>query len=352
MRLIKIVLIAFPLMQYSACKSSNDMDKNKNQMIEKELLVIDSLLRDQEFAYKMAAKLDSAYYLGIGEKPQEFITQKDDSSSFSTTEKEQMIATNIAGFYALDCGISYISSISGRTFCSILKALVEGKLDSGEVLVLNRFANATWKAGQPFRDLDRIGRPIFRVANFLPEDEIKKDFNQIEIAGKKLWDSMKQVADSSNDVQMKELRSLLQDTGYAFGMAAHIASSYAATQGHDKEQNEWSNATIRKSIRDQKIASSVAGFYALECGVNYLVKTSERAPSDILKAIVNDSLSQEELQVFARFANATWKAGQPFKGLTRITRRTFTPFYFLTKEDIDKDLVQIKAAARMLLSYL
>jgi hypothetical protein len=352
MRLIKILLIVFTLMEYSACKSSSEMDNNKNDKVQKELLVIDSLLRDQAFAYKIAAKLDSAYYLGIGETPQEFTSPKDDSSSFSTTEKEQMIATNIAAFYALDCGISYISAVSNRSFCAVLQAMLEGKLDSADVLVLNRFANATWKAGQPFRGLDRIGRPIFMVFNFLPEDEIKKDFNQVKIAGEKLWESMRPLADSSNHDQMKKLRLLLQDTGYAFEMAKYIDSSYAATQGQNQAPTEWKNTTIRKSIKDQKIASNVAGFYALDGGVNYLITTSDRSPSDLLKAIVSDSLKPEEMQLFARFANATWKAGQPFKGLNRITRRTFTPFYFLTREDIDKDLVQIKAAAKLLLQYL
>ncbi|MHA4846066.1 hypothetical protein ACX0G7_17955 [Flavitalea antarctica] len=352
MRLIHFILMALTLVEFSACKSSNDMNNNKNDLAEKELSLIDSLLRDRSFAFKIAAKLDSSYYLGIGEKPQEFISQKEDTGFFLTTEKEQMIATNIAAFYALDCGISYISSISNRPFGQVLRSLLDDKMDSGEVLILNRFANATWKAGQPFRDLERIGRSIFMAANFLPEDEIRKDFDQVKIAGKKLWESMKPVADSSNDVQMQKLRQLLQDTGYAFEMASYIAAAYDSTQGKQQQKNEWTNEPIRKKTRDQKIASSLAGFYALECGINYIIKTSDRVPSDILKAIVNNTISPEESQVFARFANATWKAGQPFKGLNRITRRTFTPFYFLTKEDIDKDLVQIKGAAEMLLNYL
>jgi hypothetical protein len=56
--------------------------------------------------------------------------------------------------------------------------------------------------------------------------------------------------------------------------------------------------------------------------------------------------------IFARFANATWKVGQPFRGLNRITRPTFTPFYFLSESDIDKDMVQIRAAAQRILPLL
>ncbi len=60
----------------------------------------------------------------------------------------------------------------------------------------------------------------------------------------------------------------------------------------------------------------------------------------------------KDKMIFARFANATWKAGQPFRGLGRITRATFTPLYFLTEPDIQKDMVQLRTAAQLLLSLL
>lgn len=101
-----------------------------------------------------------------------------------------------------------------------------------------------------------------------------------------------------------------------------------------------------------KIATSVAGFYALECGVNYLVATTNRLASVILRSVANNTMSPEEKMMFARFANSTWKAGQPFRDLSRITRPTFTPFYFLTEPDIEKDMVQIRTAALRLLSFL
>ena len=47
-------------------------------------------------------------------------------------------------------------------------------------------------------------------------------------------------------------------------------------------------------------------------------------------------MSEADKLIFARFANATWKAGQPFRDLKRITRATFTPFYFLTEADIER----------------
>jgi hypothetical protein len=51
-----------------------------------------------------------------------------------------------------------------------------------------------------------------------------------------------------------------------------------------------------------------------------------------------------------RFANVTWKAGQPFRGLDRIAHATFTPYYFLTEAELEKDWIQIKLAAGLVLA--
>lgn len=53
------------------------------------------------------------------------------------------------------------------------------------------FANATWKAGQPFRNLSRITRDTFRPVTLLNEEELKKDFVQIQAAAAKLLEAMK-----------------------------------------------------------------------------------------------------------------------------------------------------------------
>jgi len=56
--------------------------------------------------------------------------------------------------------------------------------------------------------------------------------------------------------------------------------------------------------------------------------------------------------LFERLANATWKAGQPFRGLERSSTKNFTLFKFLPPEEIEKDWNQIKAAAEMLKKHL
>jgi hypothetical protein len=138
-------------------------------------------------------------------------------------------------------------------------------------------------------------------------------------------------------------------------MAAFLDSTYALSQNQKPTPFITSSddtSTIRKSVKEIKIATSIAGFYALECALNYLITTKKMLPSEILKSLIDESISKEDKMVFARFANATWKAGQPFRGLNRITRSTFTPFYFLNESDIEKDMVQIKMAARRLLPML
>ncbi|RYG01616.1 MAG: hypothetical protein EOO02_12385, partial [Chitinophagaceae bacterium] len=191
----------------------------------RELTIIDSLLRDKNFAYRIARQLDSSYYAGLKLK----LPEPDDSDSEAVliSHRNEMIATNIASFYAVDCSVNFISAKSGRKITEILSDLINNKLDSSEVLIFNRFANATWKAGQPFRNIDRIERPIFRIANFLPPVEIEKDVRQVRLAAGKLLQAMAGVNDSSNEVQMEKLRTLLQDTGFAYEMAAYVDSSYS-----------------------------------------------------------------------------------------------------------------------------
>jgi hypothetical protein len=111
-------------------------------------------------------------------------------------------------------------------------------------------------------------------------------------------------------------------------------------------------AMIKKSEFEEKVAVNIAGFYALECGISYLAAADNKLPFDVLRSIINDSITQKDKRLLERFANATWKAGQPFRGLDRITRGNFVPFSLLSAEEIEKDWVQIKSAAEKIVSKL
>jgi hypothetical protein len=339
----------------TSCSENKKTDMPEGQTINEELKKISALLQDTSFALELAKNQEAAYYASQGQPVPVFLTEKDDSATIARSFREEKIATNIAGFYALECGIGTIIEQKGGMFGEWLTRIVEEKLDSAEVLVLNRFANATWKAGQPFRSLKRITKDNFTSSVFLPTDEVKKDYDQILAATNKLLSALIELKDSSNAIQLQKLDQLLKDKQFALQMAMHMEGAYYTGQQQAIPpflKPEEDASVIIKSVKEEKIATNVAGFYALECGLSYLATAQNRLPSEVLQLIINDSISNTDKRLFERFANATWKAGQPFRGLNRIERKTFTPFDLLPSEEIEKDWVQIKAAARMLLKNL
>ena len=353
MKILKYLLFLFLTNYIISCVIIQD--DSMEHKIKHELTVIDSLLRSADFSLSVAQAQDTAYYTGIGEPVPPFLSPAEDTATIIKSVKEEKVATNLAGFYALECGIGLLCDQTHEKPTVLLEKITGDKTDTAAILLLTRFANATWKAGQPFKGLDRITRPVFTGASFLPADEVKKDYDQVKAAATKLLVSMQDVKDSAVNGQMSRLRSLLHSQQFAFEMASFIDSNYYTSQNKTAPpfiSAKEDTATIHKSVKGQKIATNVAGFYALECCTNYLVTTRNVLPSDVLKSIAGNSISKEDKNLFSRFANATWKAGQPFRNLNRIERETFTPFYFLSEADIDKDWVQIKAAAKKLLTAL
>lgn len=327
----------------------------QEQTINDELKKITALLQDTSFALEMAKNQDAAYYGSLGQTVPVFLTDNVDTSTIKRSLKEEKIATNIAAFYALECGIGVLMDQKGGSPTKWLNKILEKKLDSTEILVLNRFANATWKAGQPFRGLNRITRDVFISSVFLPAEEVKKDYDQISAAALKLLTALEEVKDSSKENQLQKISYLLKDKQFAMEMAQHMEAAYYKAQqqtipaflkpGED-------TATIKKSLKEEKIATNIASFYALECGLSFLATAQKKLPSVVMQSIINDSISKDDKRLFERFANSTWKAGQPFRGLDRITRKTFTPFDLLPPEEIEKDWIQIKAAANKLYNSL
>lgn len=327
----------------------------EDQTMNEELKKISALLQDTSFALEAARNQEAASYASQEQTDPAFLTAKDDNATISRSWKEEKIATNIAGFYALECGIGALTDQKGGTVVEWLTRIVEQKSDAEEVLVLNRFANATWKAGQPFRSLKRITRNNFISSVFLSAEEVKKDYHQILAAADKLLPVMAELKDSSNTSQLQQLDRLLKDKQFALEMAMHLEAAYY--NGRQQTAPPFlkpgeDTAIIKKSIKEEWIATNITGFYALECGLSYLATAKKKLPSGILQLIINDSISNTEKRLFERFVNATWKAGQPFLGLNRIEQKTFTPVDLLLPEEIEKDWVQIKTIARMMLRNL
>jgi hypothetical protein len=151
--------------------------------------------------------------------------------------------------------------------------------------------------------------------------------------------------------ELRKIEALLRSVEYNNAMAQTLEAAYSKNIGKDVlpflSQDE--DTAANSFIKNEKIAINVAGFYALECGLNYFAAQG-KLPSNVLMSVVNNSISKDDKILLQRFANATWKAGQPFRGLDRIERENFVPFDFLSEEEKEKDWVQIKVAAEKLLN--
>src|SRR5262249_48708235 len=151
-QLTRIVIVIFiPLFCYN-CKNGSDK-MNTDKQIQKEITIIDSLLQNEKYAEEMAISQYAAYYKGIGETAPPFITKEDETAIVTKTKEQEKIATNIAGFYALECGLTYLYDHSEMTIADWLNKIINDKAPDSVTFLLNRSANATWKAGQPFRDI-------------------------------------------------------------------------------------------------------------------------------------------------------------------------------------------------------
>ncbi len=319
--------------------------------IKEQLHSVSLLLRDKNFAQEMAQYLEAAYYTSKGEEAPAFSEEGIHNRYTTCLLIEEKIAVSIAAFYALECAIGQlIYSKGGNPFDWLIK-IKDRTTDEADRLVMHCFANAAWKAGQPYRGIDRITRDNFISAYFLPEAEIKKDLDQVYAAALLLKKEIMDVANSSVNIQLEKISRLLQNESFALEIAQHLEAAYY-TDTHQpapvflKKGEE--TAETKRSLIDEKIAINISGFYALESGLSYLALSQHSLPSDIVHAIITDSISAKDKQLLARFANLTWKAGQPFRGLHRIRREIFTPFDLLPQNERFKDWVQIKAAAQKL----
>jgi hypothetical protein len=323
------------------------------QQVKEELTRINELLRDITFAASMAAAQEAAYYTSQQQLPPPLF--EGDDSLLKKSVREEKIAINLAGLYAAECGACTLMAQKGETPVYWLQQMALANIDAGGQLLLARFANATWKTGQPFRSLLRIRRDNFIVAPFLNKEEIQKDMQQVTAAATLLLSALKNMATTSRETQLQQITSLLRDVGFAAEAAQHQEAAYYNGLGQQPPpflSATESTATIEKSAREEKIAVNMAGFYAMECGVNYLVTAQGKPPSVILQSIVDDSINQPAKQLLERFANATWKASQPFRGLDRISRDIFMSFDLLPAPEIEKDWMQVKSAASILLKSL
>lgn len=115
----------------------------------------------------------------------------------------------------------------------------------------------------------------------------------------------------------------------------------------------------------QKVAMNLAGYYAVDQAANTICAVRDprfagefHAWNMALASIAGDDLTATERYIARGIANATWRAGQPFRALERIERKSesgapaMTQFNELSVEEQEKDDVQLRSAARELFKRL
>jgi hypothetical protein len=113
----------------------------------------------------------------------------------------------------------------------------------------------------------------------------------------------------------------------------------------------------------EMVAMNLAGLYAAD-GAAALLALDGRLGAveednyvNQLRRIAGGDLSDPEKAVVCLAANLTWRAGQPFRGITsdplgRITRGVNQPWAALERDEQLKDLVQVQLGARIILENL
>ncbi|MDD4526706.1 MAG: hypothetical protein PHF25_01560 [Candidatus Margulisbacteria bacterium] len=180
---------------------------------------------------------------GLLRVAQERITQKVQGIKNGNNEK---IAINQAGAIAVECGAGVLLEIKNadtgtkikfKNISEVFKYLLAEDNNSPEkindMLLVARFANATWKAGQPLRGLQRMQKSNYIPASMLSTEELEKDFVQIKAATKCLYEEMLARAGGeealnklSAENQLEILKEMMQDLGFAKKIGEHLNNQY------------------------------------------------------------------------------------------------------------------------------
>jgi len=152
-------------------------------------------------------------------------------------------------------------------------------------------------------------------------------------------------------VQFQLLNGLLQNQAFAAEVSLVAQRAYAGNNASGHGIN-LSTASMTDSQKDQDIAINVAPFYALDALVTKRWLEERKTPVETLQEVVNGVASPVGVTEVGLLANATWKAGQPFRGINRIERSVFQSLVTLPQGELNKDHVIVKAVASHLLERM
>ncbi len=155
----------------------------------------------------------------------------------------------------------------------------------------------------------------------------------------------------------EKISNLFQSTEQAVLIANRMDKAYAEGTGHP----DWHAPFGLDS--PQKVAQNLAGLYAADT-FSHLVAylrhgvVTESGYLEALELLVSGDLWVSGKYIAKNLANLAWRSGQPFlvekdkTSLSRITRGINMPFALLPPDEEDKDLVQTREGAKILLEWV
>jgi hypothetical protein len=302
-----------------------------------------TLLQSASFAKKITQELS-----GILFTAKENEAAKD--ATFRLSVAEEKIAINMAGCYALVCGTDLISRQKKMAPWVLLQQIIDDTLDPDNWELLYRFANITWKAGQPFRGHERIERPVFIPFSLLPAHEVKKDHVQIISAAAVLTKSIPHEDDDEDKSFWHQVASRMQDEDFSEMMAAALEESYYKNIGKtpppfitETEKEDY----VEKALEDYNWAASLAAFYGLESAIDYWVQKEAANVPELLHQIINQSLLPDKQKLLLTMCHAATLAGVPFVGIPNAKDDHLVPFSLLPETALEKYDELLIATARV-----
>jgi hypothetical protein len=305
------------------------------EQIEEQLSRINTLLSDATFMLSLAAGQAAAYYTALGKTPPAFPLPGE--IRITKNVREEKIAFHLTGLYAIECSIGAFMAQEEAAPIHWLQQIMQGRMQADHYLLLQCFASATYHAGQ-----------AFYAPQAIRSMELPPNSNELMATATYLLNTLQALPHHTPQAQLQKIVPLLKDPSFALELAQYLEKADPLHSPHHHPTllaDTGNDPTVERKALDEHVAINVAGAYALEAGLTYLGYSQNKLPSQVINALLADQLSTAQKELLERFAHATWMAGQPFRGLDRITRPVFMHFDLLSAEERDKDWTQVKAAA-------
>ena len=306
---------------------------------------IKAIMQDWGKSIQIAKRLHDDHYNRQGLEVTPFHNDARDKEVYEN------VAMSTAPIVAMEAILSYLVESKEQDPMRTIWNLQKGTLDEQSLLLAARLANLTWKVGQPFRSPDRIQRDCFIPAAQLSQEELLKDYDQLQAAATVFELNLEKGVDptESHEKQVNYMTKLMQDFDFMTDAARHI--HYAYYKDTKQKPFRFDPGPVKKQVYEQ-IAKNLSGLYATECFVGYICEQNNLTPKEALKKIIDKKLTDDEEKLAARFSKTAYKAAQLFISKDNIKKSGFIPAFLDTEYNYKLDLLQIEIGANLLLKIL